>query len=93
MTFNRIFDILFKEDNDCRVDGRLCYLLRGKYGMGKLCVYLNDIDWTEPNLPLDLVKLKLNRVIEELVFLMCVVKNPRVIIMSYRLTYTLQERL
>jgi hypothetical protein len=72
MTFNRIFDILFKEDNDCRVDGRLRYLLRGKYGMEKLCAYLNDIDWTEPNLPLNLVKLKLDRVIEELVFLTCI---------------------
>src|ERR1700678_323742 len=75
MTFNRIFDILFKEDNDCRVDGRLRYLLRGKYGMDKLCAYLNDIDWMEPNLPLDLVKLKLDRLIEELTFLTFV--NPR----------------
>jgi hypothetical protein len=73
MTFNRIFDILFKEDNG--VDGRLRYLLCGKYGMDKLCAYLNDIDWMEPNLPLDLVKLKLDRLIEELTFLTFV--NPR----------------
>jgi hypothetical protein len=72
MTFNRIFDILFKEDNDCRVDGRLRYLLRGKYGMDKLCSYLNEVDWMEPNLPLNLVKLKLDSVLEELIFLTCV---------------------
>ncbi|KDR65759.1 hypothetical protein GALMADRAFT_1362644 [Galerina marginata CBS 339.88] len=69
MTFNRIFDILFKEDVDCRVNGRLRYLLRGKYGMGKLCAYLNDINWAEPDLPLDLVKIKLDQVIEEMIFL------------------------
>jgi len=67
---NRIFDILFKEDVDCQVNGHLHYLLRGNYGMDKLCAYLNNIDWAEPNLPLDLIKIKLDHIIEEMIFLM-----------------------
>lgn len=44
MTFNRIFDILYKEDSDCRgEDGRLRYILCGKYGMDKICAYLNGV--------------------------------------------------
>lgn len=68
MTFNRIFDILYKEDSDCC----LHYILCGKYGMDKICVYLNGVDWSEPNIPLDLMKLKLDQVINELTFLMCI---------------------
>ena len=76
MTFNRIFDILYKEDSDCRgEDGRLRYILCGKYGMDKICAYLNGVDWSEPSIPLDLVKLKLDRVINELIFLTCVQKK------------------
>lgn len=70
MTFNRIFDILYKEDNECRDEnGRLRYILRGKYGMDKICAYLNGVQWSEPNIPLDLVKIKLDRLIEELLHL------------------------
>jgi hypothetical protein len=44
MTFNRIFDILYKEDSNCQdQDVRLCYILRGKYGMDKICAYLNGV--------------------------------------------------
>ncbi len=69
-TFNRIFDILFKEDNDCRDEqGRLRYVLRGKYGMDKICAYLNNVKWSEPDIPLDLVKIKLDRLAEELIYL------------------------
>jgi hypothetical protein len=69
-TFNRIFDILFKEDADCRDEhGRLRYVRRGKYGMDKICAYLNNVDWKDPNMPLDLVKIKLDRLLEELSFL------------------------
>jgi len=69
-TFNRIFDILFKEDNDCRNEhGRLRYVLRGKYGMDKICAYLNNVPWSEPNIPHDLVKIKLDRLLEELTYL------------------------
>ena len=46
MTFNRIFDILYKEDSDCcSEDCCLHYILCGKYGMDKICVYLNGVDW------------------------------------------------
>lgn len=73
MTFNRIFDILYKEDSDCcSEDCCLHYILCGKYGMDKICVYLNGVDWSESNIPLDLMKLKLDRVINELTFLMCI---------------------
>jgi len=63
--------------------------------MDKLCPYLNDIDWAEPNLPLDLVKIKLDRIIKEMIFLMCIKKNAQSIIDSYcsNLENTLQEGL
>ncbi|KAG6907260.1 hypothetical protein DXG01_009634 [Tephrocybe rancida] len=70
-TFNRRFDLLFKEDKDCRDEaGRLRYLRRGPFGVVKLCAYyLSSVDWTDADLPLELVKLKLNRVNDELVYL------------------------
>ena len=75
MTFNRIFDILFKEDVEYRDEnGRLRHILRGKYGMDKICAYLNGVQWSDPNIPLDLVKMKLDRLIEELLYLSCVYK-------------------
>ena len=75
MTFNRIFDILFKEDVECRDEnGHLCHVLHGKYGMDKICAYLNDVQWSELNIPLDLVKMKLDHLIEELLYLLCVYK-------------------
>jgi len=68
-TFNRIFDILFKEDAQCRdKDGRLVNIQRGRYGMGKLISYLKNVPWAEKSMveAYDLVKLRLDRVIKEL---------------------------
>lgn len=62
-TFNRRFDALFAED--CRdSDGRLHHVRQGKLGMGLVVQYLSKIDWT--SFPLDLVELKLQRLIIEL---------------------------
>lgn len=70
--FNRIFDLLFKEDDDCRdSNGRFHYLRRGKYGMNKLLSYLKNVPWSDESMAqaYDLVKLKLDRVIGELDYL------------------------
>ncbi|KAI0245845.1 hypothetical protein BJV78DRAFT_1287088 [Lactifluus subvellereus] len=62
-TFNRRFDALFAED--CRdSDGRLHHVRQGKLGMGLIVSYLSKINWTD--FPLDLVELKLRRLITEL---------------------------
>lgn len=69
-TFNRIFDLLFKEDNQCRnEEGRLIHVTRGKFGMDKFCSYLIGVPWTDPSMAraYDLVKIRLLRVINELV--------------------------
>lgn len=69
-TFNRIFDLLFKEDKECRnEEGRLVNICRGKYGMDKLCAYLQGIHWADASMAksYDLVKIRLLRVINELV--------------------------
>ena len=63
-TFNRRFDAIFAED--CRdSDGRLHYVRRGKLGMGLVVLYLSKINWTT-GFPLDIVELKLQRLITEL---------------------------
>ena len=62
-TFNRIFDILFKEDAQCRdKDGRLVNIQKGKYGMGKLISYLTNVPWTDTSMAeaYNLVKLQLD---------------------------------
>lgn len=62
-TFNQRFDALFAED--CRdSDGHLHYVRQGKHGMGLVISYLSKIKWTD--FPLDLVELKLQRLIAEL---------------------------
>ena len=62
-TFNRRFDALFAED--CRdSDGRLHHVRQGKLGMGLVVPYLLKINWA--SFPLDLVELKLQRLITEL---------------------------
>jgi len=62
-TFNQRFDALFAED--CRdSDGRLHYVCQGKLGMGLVVPYLSKMNWT--GFPLDLVELKLRRLITEL---------------------------
>lgn len=71
-TFNRRFDVLFGED--CRDShGRLHYVRQGKFGMGLVISYLSKVDWTD--FPLDLVELKLRRLIAELQHLQCVPKQ------------------
>jgi hypothetical protein len=68
-TFNRRFDALFGED--CRdSDGRLQYVRQGKLGLGLVVSYLSKINWT--SFPLDLIELKLHRLIKELKNLQCI---------------------
>ena len=63
-TFNRRFDALFGED--CHdSSGSLHYVCQGKLGMGLVMLYLSKINWTK-DFPLDLVALKLQRLIDEL---------------------------
>ena len=65
-TFNRRFDAMFAED--CRdSNGRLHYLRQGKLGLNLVVTYLSKVNWT--GLPLDLVEIKLQRLITELKFL------------------------
>jgi hypothetical protein len=69
-TFNRRFDVLFGED--CRdSSGRLQHVRQGKLGLGIVVSYLLKIDWTQ-DFPLDLVELKLQRLVTELKHLQCV---------------------
>ena len=63
-TFNRRFDVLFAED--CRDShGRLHLVRQGKLGMGLVVSYLSKINWST-GFPLDLVELKLQRLVTEL---------------------------
>jgi hypothetical protein len=71
-TFNYRFDALFAED--CRdLDGHLHYVCQGKFGMGIVVSYLSKINWA--GFPLDLVDLKLQRLLGELKKFQCV-SNP-----------------
>ena len=63
-TFNRRFDAMFAEDC-CDSVGHLHYVRQGKLGMGLVVSYLSKINWTT-GFPLDLVELKLQRLITEL---------------------------
>jgi hypothetical protein len=66
-TFNGRFDALFGED--CRdLNGRLYHLRRGKFGMGAVCNYISEVNWA--GFPLDLVEIKLLRLIAELKYIM-----------------------
>jgi hypothetical protein len=63
-TFNRRFDALFGED--CRdSNGRLHYVRQGKFGMGVIVSYLSKVNWAV-GFPLDLVEIKLQRLVTEL---------------------------
>ena len=63
-TFNRRFDALFAED--CHdSNGRLHHVRQGKLGMGLIVSYLSKINWAL-GFPLDLVELKLQRLVAEL---------------------------
>jgi hypothetical protein len=63
-TFNCRFDALFGEDC-CDSGGRLHYVRQGKLGMGLVTSYLSKINWIK-DFPLDLVELKLQRLVDEL---------------------------
>ncbi|KAF8227734.1 hypothetical protein L208DRAFT_1295188 [Tricholoma matsutake] len=70
-TFNHQFDALFGED--CRDSGGcLHHVCQGKLRMGLVVSYLSKINWT--NFPLDLVELKLQRLVAELQHLQCIPK-------------------
>jgi hypothetical protein len=63
-TFNRRFDAMFGED--CRDSaGRLQHVRKGKFGMNVVCLYLSKCDWAD-GFPLDLVDIKLQRLLAEL---------------------------
>ena len=66
-TFNRRFDAMFAED--CQdSNGCLHHLRQGKLGINLVVSYLSKINWTT-GFPLDLVEIKLQRLITELKFL------------------------
>ena len=62
-TFNSRFDALFAEDC-CDSNGRLHHIRQGKLGMGLVVSYISKINWAD--FPLDLVELKLQRLVTEL---------------------------
>lgn len=65
-TFNRRFDAVFGDD--CRdADGRLKYLRRGRLGLTAVCSYLQRVP-DQKGMPLDLVNIKLERLLDELKF-------------------------
>ncbi|SJL11862.1 uncharacterized protein ARMOST_15273 [Armillaria ostoyae] len=63
-TFNRRFDILYAEHLRDE-NGRLPNLRRGKYGLDAVISYLQSVPW--PEVPLDPVEPKLQRLITEVV--------------------------
>jgi len=69
-TFNMRFDAMFGED--CRDSGgRLHHISRGRFGIGCVCSYLAKVDWSN-GFPLDLVEIKLQRLLTELRHIWCV---------------------
>lgn len=72
-TFNRRFDILFKEDAQCRKNGRLHLIRRGEYGMDLVVQYLRSIKWVAPVMNLPGAQEKLVRIIKEMEFLRCAI--------------------
>ena len=67
-TFNKRFDALFAED--CRdAEGHLPHIRQGKSGMGLVGAYLKKVDWSQ-GFPLDLVAIKLRRLVAELTSIM-----------------------
>ena len=66
-TFNHQFDALFGEDC-CDSGGHLHHVHQGKLGMSLIVSYLSKINWTN-GFPLDLVEIKLLRLVDELKYL------------------------
>ncbi|KAF7375808.1 Dimer-Tnp-hAT domain-containing protein [Mycena sanguinolenta] len=66
-TFTRRFDILFKEDAQCRdADGRLHLIRRGELGMLMVVRYLREVKWSAADMNLEGAVLKLERVVKEM---------------------------
>ncbi|KAJ7271308.1 hypothetical protein B0H12DRAFT_1228963 [Mycena haematopus] len=66
-TFTRRFDILFKEDAQCRdADGRLHLIRRGKLGMLLVVRYLREVKWSAVDMNLEGAVLKLERIVKEM---------------------------
>jgi hypothetical protein len=60
-TVNRRFDILWPSNlQPIAARDTIC---RGQYGMTAVCDYLKKVDWTDAAIPLDLVALRIARVI------------------------------
>ncbi|KAF7372567.1 hypothetical protein MVEN_00119300 [Mycena venus] len=75
-TFNRRFDILFREDTQCRdANGRLHLIRRGEFGMSMVVQYLRDIKWNAPDMNLEGAMNKLERVVKEMEILWCVLHS------------------
>lgn len=64
---NRQLDKLFGVDT--REDGRLKHIRRGKYGMSFVATHLAGLDWKSGKYPLDLVGIKLQRIVDEMEYL------------------------
>ncbi|KAJ7824873.1 hypothetical protein B0H14DRAFT_3468934 [Mycena olivaceomarginata] len=65
-TFNRRFDVLFKEDAQCRVNSRLHLIRRGEWGMLMVVHSLRDTKWNDPEMNLDGAVNKLERIVKEM---------------------------
>ncbi|KAF7333702.1 hypothetical protein MVEN_02326400 [Mycena venus] len=62
-TLNRQLDKLFGMDT--RENGRLKYIRRGEHGMSFVARHLAGLDWKSGKYPLELVELKLQRIVDE----------------------------
>lgn len=59
---NKCLDAAFGSDC-CDAEGRFTEIRRGKYGMTVLVGYLNEIQW-KSSIPLDIVAVRLQRVLD-----------------------------
>ncbi|KAJ6564754.1 hypothetical protein B0H19DRAFT_1068271 [Mycena capillaripes] len=66
-TLNRQLDKLFGADT--RENGHLRYIRRGEHGMSFVAEHLAGLNWKSGDYPLELVELKLQRIVDELEYL------------------------
>ncbi|KAJ7755768.1 hypothetical protein B0H14DRAFT_2635245 [Mycena olivaceomarginata] len=66
-TLNCQLDKLFGVDT--REDGRLKHIRRGEHGMSFVASHLAGLDWKSGKYPLDLVGIKLQRVVDDMEYL------------------------
>ena len=59
---NKCLDAAFGSDC-CDAEGRLTEIRRGKLGMAAFVGYLNEIQW-KPSIPLDIVLVRLQRILD-----------------------------